>query len=405
MRILWVNCRLLHPVNGGDRIRTFNMLKELKKGHQISYLAPRTPDDTEDAVSSALDYCHEVIPIEHPSKTPRSLKFYAEVLANSLFGKYPYIGIKYLSPAITKKIEELDRDGGFDVIVCDYLASMVNFLEIPGGLKTPLVIFQHNVESLIWERHFRTARDPFRRGIYRRQWRMTSDFEDRCARIVDGQITVSEQELDYFKDKRGMPNILGDVPTGVDFEFFTPRPADREPSTLAFLGSMDWHANLDAVEYFVGKVYPEIKKRVPDVRFIIIGRNPPEHIRQMGREDPSITVTGTVDDVRPHMAKASAMVLPLRVGGGTRIKIFEAMAMGIPVVSTDVGAEGLGTSHGEHLLMANAPEDFAAEVEKICRQPALAEEISANALRYVRENFGWDAATRKFIQCCRKVIP
>jgi polysaccharide biosynthesis protein PslH len=402
LRILWISCRLLHPLNGGDRIRTYNMLKEFKRRHHVTYLCLRTPKDTEETVQRATEFCHEVIPVAHAS-TGRTLRFYVGVLKNTFVGKYPFIAKKYESPETVARLREMIARKQFDLVICDYLSPMINLLGLGQKPPVPTIIFQHNIESLIWKRHVDCVKNPIKRFIYKKEWELTHRFEDTCAEFVDGQVTVSEDEYHYFKDTRKMKGVLGAVPTGVDCEYYQPNP-NAEPHTMAFLGSMDWHANLDAVQYFVGEVYPKIKARFPDAKFLIIGRNPPASIRALSDNDRSIEVTGTVADVRPFLSRASTMVLPLRVGGGTRIKVFEAMAAGLAVVSTHVGAEGLPVEHDEHIVFADQPDEFADGVCKVLGDPAFRQRISNNALELVRAQFSWKAAVDIFERHCFKIL-
>jgi polysaccharide biosynthesis protein PslH len=403
LRILWINCRLLHPLNGGDRIRTYNMLRELKRRHHITYLCLRTPADTDEAVTKAAEFCDEVIAVPHPQTSTKSFKFFAGLLKNVLAGKYPYIGEKYRSPETMARIRQLSAQGKFDLIICDYLAPMINLLELGERPTVPLIVFQHNIESLIWKRHVETTTNPLKRFVYRKEWALTHQFEDTSAAFVDGQITVSDDEYRYFKNERRMSNVIGAVPTGVDCEYY--QPSDKpEPHTMAFLGSMDWHANIDSVQFFIREIYSKIKNRFPSARFLAIGRNPPASIRALGEADPSIEITGTVPDVRPYLSRASVMVLPLRVGGGTRIKVFEAMAAGLTVVSTRVGAEGLPVTDRENIVYAEKAGEFAERVGELFANPALLKQIGRNGLDLVRQKFSWGAAVDIFEQHCFQVL-
>ena len=403
LRLLWINCRLLHPLNGGDRIRTYNMLKELKRRHHITYLCLRTPNDANEAVERATEFCHEVIAVPHNPPGRRSLRFVMDVASNSLFGKVPLIAKKYHSPETVRQLREIVQKNDVDVVICDYLAPMINVLALGEKPSIPTLVFQHNVESLIWKRHVECAGNPLKRFVCQKEWDLTHEFEDKSAAFVDGQITVSDDEYDYFKNVRGMKNVLGAVPTGVDCSYYQPSP-NPEPYTMAFLGSMDWHANLDAVDFFVREVYPKIKARYPQAKFLVIGRNPPAHIRALSQGDPSIEVTGTVSDVRPYLARASMMVLPLRVGGGTRIKVFEAMAAGLAVVSTHIGAEGLPVNHDEHLMFADTAPEFIDRVCELFGDRQKLQRIAKNSLELVRTKFSWGAAVDIFEKHCFELL-
>ena len=404
LRILFHNCRLLHPLHGGDRIRTYNMLRELRKQHHITYLTLRTPADGADVIEKASEYCHEVIAIDHPVKNQRSLRFYLEVVGNTLFGKYPFLGQKYLSGETTRRIRELSAEGKHDLLICDYLAPMVNFLELGERPRLPTLLFQHNVESVIFERHAQTAKNPLKSTLYRQQWRMLRAFERQSAEFVDAQVTVSDTDTQTFRDDLGMRNVLGAVPTGVDCEYFQPSPVAPSKPVLAFLGSMDWDANQEAVFWFIESILPEIWKKVPETEFRIIGRNPPARLTALCASEPRIRATGTVPDVRPAMQDATAMVLPLRVGGGTRIKIYEAMAMGVPVVSTTIGAEGLDFADGKNILLADSAEAFVTATSELLAQPERAKEIAATARDHVATKYSWSRVAGIFSDFCSRAV-
>jgi glycosyltransferase involved in cell wall biosynthesis len=209
-----------------------------------------------------------------------------------------------------------------------------------------------------------------------------------------------------LRDELVLKNVLGAVPTGVDVAHFSAVKPARKPRSLVFLGSMDWMPNIDSVHFFVAEIFPLLKAKFPETKFTIVGRNPPQSVRDLAARDANICVTGTVDDVRPFVAESEVMIVPLRIGGGTRIKIYEGMASAIPVVSTRIGAEGLPVSHGEQILLADSPEDFAREIGRLFEQPQLRECIGQNGFEFVRDNFGWESVTKIFedycIQICSK---
>ena len=404
-RVLWVNARLLHPLNGGDRIRTYHMLRQLKKHCQITYICPKTSDDTAEAETRATEYCDDLRTFTHRLPVSGSLRFYGTAFLNCLIGSKPFASQKYASHTASKLLRQTLAEEKFDFIIADYLMSWIHFSDMHPLPGPPVIVFQHNVESLIWQRHTDTATHPFRRWICRREFILTQAFEEDAGRRAAGQITVSEEEEHTFRVTRGMKNVLGWVPTGVDCDFFTPAREATTSSTLAFLGSMDWHANVDAVEHFVRHSYPSIKARCPSAKLLLIGRNPAPAVRGLAAADPSIEVTGTVDDVRPYLARASIMILPLRVGGGTRIKVFEGMAAGLALVSSQVGVEGLPVVHGEHALLAEEPLAFADAVVSLLQDPPRREAMAEHARHWVQANFSWSSASMKFLTLCRQVQP
>lgn len=208
LRILWVNCRLLHPLNGGDRIRTYNMLKQLKEQHHITYLCFRTADDPPESMSRATEFCNELITVSYEPARNGTLKFFLGVIRNSLFSDVPFFAEKYRSPEMVNDIQRLADSGAVDLVVADYLASMVHLTDLNARLKTPVLIFQHNVESQIWKRHAETAINPIKRAIFRRQWNLTCAWERVCDKLADGQVTVSEEDCEFLQDELGLKKVL-----------------------------------------------------------------------------------------------------------------------------------------------------------------------------------------------------
>lgn len=402
-KLLWINCRLLHPLIGGDRLRTYHMLRLLKADFEITYLCPATPDDQAEAPDLAGEYCDHLVAVPHQFSRRGSLAFMWGALTNSLWGTLPYMAQRYVSPEISSWLATHAGGIGYDLIVSDYLVSWAHLRSLPTPPAAPVVAFQHNVESLIWHRHSAAAKHPVKRWIFRQEARLTEQMEAECAAAVAGQVTVSPDETRHFTVDRGMTNVLGDVPTGVDASYFTPSP-NPEPHTMAFLGSMDWEANAHAVRWFLQECFPTIRAEFPDARFLVVGRNPPQDLRDLAASDSGIIVTGTVADVRPHLARASIMVLPLHVGGGTRIKVFEALAAGLAVVSTFVGVEGLPVRHGKEVLQADSKADFTEATLTLLRQPNQARALSLNGRRLVEEHFSWQAASQKFKSLCEPLL-
>jgi glycosyltransferase involved in cell wall biosynthesis len=198
---------------------------------------------------------------------------------------------------------------------------------------------------------------------------------------------------------------VSDVPTGVDVDYFAPNSnAATEPFNLVFTGSMDWLPNEDAIRYFTEQILPIIKRRVPQTTLTVVGRNPYPRLVELSRRDPSIQVTGRVEDVRPYMERASAYIVPLRIGGGTRLKIYEAMSMEKPIVSTSVGAEGLPLRDGCELLLADTPETFAERVLSVITNESFARELGGRAAAAVREHFGWRPAAESFAEICSEAV-
>lgn len=404
LRLLWVKSGPLLPLNSGGRRRTHAMLTELNREHEVTWLAglprgesldPREPDDP---------YAREKIwiPTDEPAKG--SLRFAAALAVNLVASRQPYVLDRYRSPDLRRRLAELDRDGRFDLIVCDFLTPAVHFDGL--ALRTPAVLFQHNVEAQIWERLAAGKRHPAARAYFLGQAARMRASEGRLSAGFAGVITVSPEDAALCRDRYGLTNVLGAVPTGVDTAYFSPPEVSRRQAGLiGFLGSMDWMPNVECVLHFARDILPAIRARHPGCRFRIIGRDPAPAVRRLAEEEPGIELTGTVDDVRPHLDACAVLVVPLRSGGGTRIKIFEAMAQGVPVVSTAVGAEGLPVTDGRDILIADAPDAFAGAVDRVLSSPALAASLAENARRKLVAEHSWPRVAAAFLELCRPVIP
>jgi sugar transferase (PEP-CTERM/EpsH1 system associated) len=400
MRILWLKTELLHPVDKGGKIRTYQMLKELRRDHEITYLTLDDGSADKDARSMATEYCHELICIPHQQRKKFTPGFYAE-LGMNLVSNLPYAISKYESRAMRSQIEQLTSTRDYDVVVCDFLAPAVN---LPRNLRCPTILFQHNVEAMIWKRHAEVASNPLKRTYLSGQWRQMVAFESVICRRVDYVIAVSREDTETMRREYKV-TAIDDVPTGVDTEFFRPRHADkREPYNLVFTGSMDWLPNEDAIQYFTSEIMPLIKQQVPEVTLTVVGRNPYPALVELSKRDPSIIVTGRVDDVRPYMERAAAYVVPLRIGGGTRLKIYEAMAMEKPIISTTVGAEGLPVRNESELLLADSPAEFAAAVVRALTDQEFAFHLGRRAATLVRQEFGWRRVAQRFAEICEQTL-
>jgi sugar transferase (PEP-CTERM/EpsH1 system associated) len=392
VHLLWVKSELLHPIDKGGRIRTYNMLRALKRQHRVTYITLDNGRAAPDANTLALEYCHDIIRVPFDEARRFSPRFWFELVGN-LASTLPYAIAKWKSVALQQEIERAVTERGVEVVVCDFLAPSQN---VPDGLGCPIILFQHNVEAAIWKRHAEVRKNPLARAYFREQWRRMERFERQECRRFDCVVAVSRADAEAIEREYGIADVA-DVPTGVDIDYFRPAGrAPREPHNLVFTGSMDWLPNEDGIIWFVDHVLPRIHARIPDVTLTIVGRNPPGRIQQLAKQDRRLRVTGSVPDVRPYLEGAAVFVVPLRVGGGTRLKIYEAIAMELPLVSTTIGAEGLPLEPGRHLLIADEPGRYAEVVVSLLEDPATGMRMGKAGADFVRDHFGWDAAAGAF---------
>ena len=392
MRILWLKADLLLPLDKGGKLRTWHLMRHLKHRHHITYVSFANPSAPAAHVSGMSEVADRVITIPRVDAPKASARFYAGA-AMRLFDPLPYAVGNYRSRAYRNAVAALFAKESFDLVVCDFLPPSVN-LEWP--LPCPSVLFTHNVESDIWRRHAETQTSAPARFLYNVQHRRMLRYEAAAIHRFDGVLAVSDADRKTFAGL--YPNAarrpIRVVPTGVDTAFFTPDDTPAPGPSLVFTGSMDWLPNEDAMLYFCREILPLIRAEEPEVTLSIVGRAPTPAVRRLAG-DPAISVTGRVDDVRPHVRGGAVYVVPLRIGGGTRLKIFEAMAMGKAVVSTSVGAEGLPVTDGEHVLLADEPRRFAQSVVRLLRDTGRRRELERAARTLVVDHYDWAAAGRE----------
>lgn len=385
MKLLWVNSSFLHPTNRGGQIRTLEMLRELHRNHEVHYAALSDPSQPE-GPAKAGEYSsrHFAVPFQPVSK--RSPAFVLE-LAGGLFSQLPLAIGRWRSPELRSTVEKLLREERYDSVVCDFLVTAVNCPQLERA-----VLFQHNVETMIWKRHAETAVGA-KRQFFRLQESRMRDFEAMAVRKAAHVIAVSEKDSATMREMFGVE--ASSVPTGVNIDYFRP-PQSAKGEGLVFVGSMDWMPNIDGILWFAKEVLPLIRRKRKDLPVTIVGRMPPPEIEQLASSDPYLKVTGTVPDVRPFLWDAAASIVPLRIGGGTRLKIYEAMAAGTPVISTTIGAEGLDVIDGETIVLADSPEDFAKRCLDLVDDMSARERMRTFAMNMVADRYSWAQVTKQF---------
>jgi polysaccharide biosynthesis protein PslH len=397
VKLLWVKAGGLLPPDMGGKIRSYNILKQLARRHEITLFTfyQEHPDD-QHLLGDA--FFANIVPVPLPLPPRRSFGEYLRSARMMAAGR-PVTIDKFLSPDVRRRYAALLASATFDVIVCDFL--------VPGSLMhwntpPPTILFTHNVEARVWERHYKITTNPFMKTACWLESRALAGAERRYAELADHVLTVSENDRAFFL-QYVQPGRISVIPTGVDTEYFQPSLDAQQPDTTVFTGTMDWMPNEDGVVYFVDRILPLIRREIPRATFWAVGRRPPRRIQALA--SGNVVVTGAVDDIRPYLGKAAVCVVPLRSGSGTRIKIFEAMAMGKAVVSTSMGAEGLPVRHGENIVLADDPADFARQVVQLLRDPQRRVQLGQAARQLVEENYGWPSAAAHFERVMQTVAP
>src|SRR5208283_1800795 len=397
MKILWVKAGGLVPPDTGGKIRSYNILRQLAKNHEVTFFSfyGAHENDIHEELSRIF---HQVVLIPLDLPEAKGAGELMDYLAH-LFSREPYNFAKYCRPVVGKRLRELLQQQTYDVILCDFLAAAG---AIPWDWPCHKVLFTHNVEAAIWQRHYEVARNPLWKVVSWIEWKRMADAERRYLQKADHVLAVSQNDLNSFA-RFLSPKKLTVIQTGADTDFFKPTGQREIPNSLVFTGSMDWLPNEDGIFYFANEIFPLILAKVPDVSLCVVGRNPSQRVRDLAARIPNVQLTGWVEDVRPYLAQRAVCIVPLRIGGGTRLKIYEAMSMAKAVVSTSVGAEGLPVKNGEHLLLADDPASFAETTLQLLGNPLRRAQIGLAARNLVVENYSWVKVSKGFAQVLEKV--
>lgn len=399
MRMLFLEPRMIYPLDTGGKIRSFNILKKLTQQHDITVVCYINNSEEDVYLPQMETCCTTLVTVPWKESKKDNMLFYAGLFLN-LFSKYAYMVKKYYSNRMRRVIQKLLDENQFDVVVCDFLHTSIN---LPDVDQCPTILFQHNIESEIRKRHYMSEKNFLKKWYMYLQWKKLYKFEEEICKRFDHCIVVSEHDREVLQKEFGLTNV-SIIPTGVDTEYYRVQQGKERANSLIFTGSMDWIGNEDSILYFVREIFPHIKVKVPDVNFSIVGRNPSQKLKQVLKFDTSITLTGRVPDIRPYIANSQVYIVPLVYGGGTRIKIFEAMAMGKPVVSTTIGAEGLPVTPEENIIIADEPEEFASRIVQLFNDANLRKRLGTASRKIVEENFTWDKVAEHFSKICKKII-
>jgi sugar transferase (PEP-CTERM/EpsH1 system associated) len=392
-RILVLTPQFPYPPHQGTTMRNYNLSAGLAPRHEVHLLS--FGDAAASQGTPLDDLCRSVQVVRPPQRSMR------QRLTGLLFSRLPDMAQRLPSAqfraALDATLDRLNPDV-VEVEGIELAQYLFQAADRRGAKKRPLLVFDdHNAEYVLQQRAFETdLRDPKRwiAAAYSFvQWRRLRRYERRACQAADRVVVVSEADAKAVQ--RLIPGLeLAVVPNGVAMDFYTepvePLDEDSGPAAtdLVFTGKMDFRPNVDAVLWFAGEVLPLIRREAPEVRFWIVGKDPHPRLAPLAG-DPAVVITGWVEDTRPYIAGAGVYVIPLRIGGGTRLKVLEAMAMGKPIVSTALGCEGFDLIPGQELVLADTPADFATAVLALLRDPDRRERLGRAARRFAGSRYDW----------------
>ena len=387
MKLLIIDEEFPYPLNTGKRLRTYNLTRELAKENEVHYLAfgTESSDSFKHFQNTHLNP-HAVAPLQREQSGSR---FYAKLFMN-LFSPLPYIVTSHYSRSFEQVLIDLQKKHRFDIMICEW-SPYARYLENLSDCRK--IIVAHNIEATIWKRYAENESNPVKRWYIQKQYEKVAAFEKSCFHLSDGATAVTKQEADTI-NSYGVPYATEVIDNGVDTEYFHPIETPVKQNRLVFTGSMDWRPNQDAAIFFAEEILPLLKKMKPDIEAVFVGRNPPEHIKALEKFN-GFELTGTVDDVRPYIADAALYIVPLRIGGGSRLKILEAMAMKKTVISTSVGAEGLNVKNKDTILLADSAETFAKLILEHLPPHEQSIRVAENGYHLVHREYRWEQLGKK----------
>jgi len=376
-------------VDTGGKIRSYNIVRHLAHNHEVtllSYYGGRRDTGYEAEIEAEFPGAYTV----HTAALDGSILAQSLDYLHRVFQFAPFAVAKFTHPEVRRLVASWLREKRFHACVCDFLSASLNF---PDVIAIPTILFQHNVETALWQRMASTESNPVRRLAYCVEAAKMARYERRALGKFHHVIAVSENDRQRMLEMD--PSCaISVVPTGVDtHNSVVAPPSKTNPPRILFTGSMDWEPNIDAVVHFCRDVFPRVRLEFPSAVFQIVGRSPHARVRQLASH--AVQVTGTVPSVTDYLRDATVVVVPLRIGGGTRLKIFEAMAMGKALVSTTIGAEGLDVRSGHDLILADDAAAFADSIALLVRNAGLRRQYELAAAKLAAQH-DWSKIAQRF---------
>lgn len=388
MKILWISQNLPYPPKTGVLQRNYNLIRQASQFadvHLVAILKRDILPDFDEAVAERElgKLCRRVDVVELPTETSR-LRF-LWVAFKSLFTRAPFTANWAESTQLRAVLKRALSGAQFDVVFFDTI-SLASYRDLVQGAAT--VLNHHNIESHLFDRRIAYEDNLLRRAYYAIEAKKLSRYESDVVGRFDANVTVSQLDAARLQDI--VPRArTGVVANGVDVEYFKAGSQTAEHGHLVMVSGMNWFPNRDAAIYMVREIWPLLSRACPKVRLTIVGASPPPEVQELAAADERVTAPGFVDDVRPYMDRAQIYLCPMRDGGGTRLKILDALSMGKPIVATTMAIEGIDVSSENEVLLADTPQAFVDQIKRLLDDGPLRARLSHSARRFVEQNFAW----------------
>ncbi len=395
MRVLFVTTKTPLPINDGHSLRTYNLLRSVASHHEVTLLSCVKFPIEYNFRSELETICSSVKQFIVPENNSRMSAVTSACL--NIFESKPYVARKYDQNALRREIRRLLKEQKYDLVHLDMLPLGVFLDEI----RVPIVLNEHNVESALLMRRVESISNPLTGWYFAEQQKRLQLFEERVVSRVNHVLACSDEDKTILNTMAPGQRISV-VPNGVDTAFYqSSGKCAEELSRLVFVGGMNWFPNKDAIVWFDQHVLPELIQQEPGIRLHVIGK-PDDGLKIV--HGKHIVMNGFVDDTRPYLEKASIFIVPIRIGGGTRLKVLEAMSMGKAIVSTTVGVEGIRVEDRRHVLIADTPEEFASCVVELLGNTDLRARLGAAARERACSEYQWDRIGLKLLEAYESII-
>lgn len=386
MRVLLLTQVLPYPPDSGPKVKTWNVLKYLTERYEVT-LASFVRGDQSADVAHLQRYCRAVHTVPMERGTVRD----GLAMVRSLLTGQPWMMVRDDRRTMRHLVDRLAAEASFDVVHADQLNMAQYALCVRSIFR---VLDAHNALWLLYKRLAAKMGPGPRKWLLERDWRLLKAYEGQMVRRFEAVLAVSREDQAALLEAASVEREITVIPIAVDADEVQPVARRPDANHILHLGTMYWPPNIDGVMWFIREVFPRIRRHRPDVVFDVVGSRPPSVLRELSRDGSGTNVAGYVVDPTPYLEQAGVFVVPLRAGGGMRVKILNALAEGIPIVSTTLGYEGIKVTPGQDILVGDTPEAFAAEVLRVLNDPALGRQLSVNGRKLVEEMYDYRSACR-----------
>lgn len=394
MNLLWISQNIPYPPKTGVLQRNYNLLREASQLADITLLAVFKRDilpgeyDLEEAKRELGKLCRRIEIVHLPIESSRAALY--GMALSSLFTHDPLSVNWVKSPGMRQQLRQLMNEVKFDLVHFDTI-SLAAYREEVG--ETPKILNHHNIESHLLKRRTLFEKNPLKRLYYALEGNKLERYERAACAQFDTNFTVSE--LDKQRLLELVPGARADViANGVDIDYFNPKSSAVVAGNLLMASGMNWFPNRDAVLYMANEIWPLLVNQMPELTWTVVGASPPQEVLDLAARDSRVTVTGFVDDVRPYLSQAEIYLCPMRDGGGTRVKILDALAMGKAIVSTTMACEGIDVTPGKNVLFADSPREFVDQIQRLRSDSMLRENLGREARKFAIDHYSWPVIGR-----------